>query len=144
MMWKMYVLVVVCAFVAMGCASTAELDSLRMQNESLRSQVNRLHSAVSEQDRAVQSLQDTLQRERDAKVALSSQLKAAQKEEIGPLTNEHIQRALTTAGFYKGSIDGKIGPQTQAAIVEFQRAHGLKADGVVGRETSAALRNYLP
>lgn len=58
-----------------------------------------------------------------------------------PKTNE-IQRALKNAGFYQGSIDGKMGSQTREAVREFQRIHGLREDGVVGRATWAKLRTY--
>ena len=54
-----------------------------------------------------------------------------------------IQQALKQAGFYQGSVDGKVGPKTQQAIKEFQQAHQLKADGKVGPKTWAALASYL-
>ncbi|MEM7817114.1 MAG: peptidoglycan-binding domain-containing protein [Candidatus Aenigmatarchaeota archaeon] len=54
-----------------------------------------------------------------------------------------MQRALRNAGFYKGPIDGKIGPQTKNAIKEFQKANGLVPDGVVGRRTWEKLSKYL-
>ena len=57
--------------------------------------------------------------------------------------NKDIQKALKNAGFYTGAIDGKIGPKTKNAIVEFQKAKGLKADGKVGPKTWAALEKYL-
>ncbi|MDP3804094.1 MAG: peptidoglycan-binding domain-containing protein [Candidatus Omnitrophota bacterium] len=57
--------------------------------------------------------------------------------------NKDIQLALKNAGFYTGSIDGKIGPKTKSAIVEFQKARGLKADGKVGPKTWAELEKYL-
>lgn len=59
------------------------------------------------------------------------------------LSPRQIQKALKNAGYYKGTIDGKIGPKTKEAILKFQRAKGLKADGVVGKKTSAALNKYL-
>jgi peptidoglycan hydrolase-like protein with peptidoglycan-binding domain len=54
-----------------------------------------------------------------------------------------IQAALKKAGFYQGSVDGKIGPKTKEAIIKFQKANGLKADGIVGESTSAELNEYL-
>lgn len=57
--------------------------------------------------------------------------------------NRDIQAALKAAGFYAGNVDGKIGPKTKRAIVEFQKAKGLKADGKVGPRTWAELEKYL-
>lgn len=54
-----------------------------------------------------------------------------------------VQKALKNAGFYKGSVDGKIGQQTKKAIESFQRQHNLTADGVVGRRTWEELKTYL-
>ena len=36
-------------------------------------------------------------------------------------TRREVQLQLRKAGFYFGEIDGKIGPQTRAAMVEFAR-----------------------
>lgn len=53
-----------------------------------------------------------------------------------------IQRALQNAGFDPGPIDGRLGSRTRQAITEFQRAHGLSTDGVVGKQTWARLSLY--
>jgi len=57
--------------------------------------------------------------------------------------NKDIQKALKAAGFYAGSVDGKIGPRSKKAIIDFQKAKGLKADGKVGPKTWAELEKYL-
>jgi len=57
--------------------------------------------------------------------------------------NKDIQTALKAANFYTGNIDGKIGPKTKKAIVEFQKAKGLKTDGKVGSKTWMELEKYL-
>ena len=55
----------------------------------------------------------------------------------------NIQKALKKAGYYNGTVDGKVGPGTRDAIAAFQKDNGLKADGVCGRGTWAKLKSYL-
>lgn len=38
-----------------------------------------------------------------------------------------------------GKVDGIFGAGTRAAVIAFQRAHGLSADGIVGKNTWRAL-----
>ncbi|MGI8961066.1 MAG: peptidoglycan-binding protein [Bryobacteraceae bacterium] len=52
---------------------------------------------------------------------------------------EQLQRALATAGFDPGGIDGSFGLATKAALIAFQIKHGLGADGSVDSATAAAL-----
>lgn len=42
-----------------------------------------------------------------------------------------LQSSLARAGFYRGAIDGIMGPETRRAIRAFERAHGLPVDGVI-------------
>jgi Putative peptidoglycan binding domain len=53
------------------------------------------------------------------------------------------QEHLISAG-YKIRVDGGYGPQTQAAVRQFQTAHGLSADGVIGSATWQLLLRYGP
>ena len=43
-----------------------------------------------------------------------------------------VQQRLAHAGYYRGPIDGVIGPRTRYAILAYQRYHGLPTDGVIG------------
>ncbi len=42
-----------------------------------------------------------------------------------------VQERLKQLDFYHGGIDGVYGPATIAAVIEFQKSHGLEPDGVV-------------
>ena len=50
-----------------------------------------------------------------------------------------IQKSLRLLKFYSGPCDGRFGNQTELAVRQFQKAYGLKADGVVGRGTHSRL-----
>ena len=52
---------------------------------------------------------------------------------------KQLQRALTQLGYKPGTVDGIFGPNTEAAVMHFQTASKLAADGVVGPLTLAAL-----
>lgn len=54
-----------------------------------------------------------------------------------------IQAALKKAGFDPGPIDGVAGRKTRAAVMAFQKANGLKADGRVGKMTQAKLQSFM-
>ena len=55
------------------------------------------------------------------------------------MTTKQKQCLLAYLGYYHGAIDGAIGPQTRAAVLEFQRAEGLTADGSPGPLTQERL-----
>ena len=57
--------------------------------------------------------------------------------------NKQIQQRLKNLGYYKGSIDGILGPQSISAIKKFQADNNLKVDGIVGPVTAAALNVTL-
>lgn len=54
-----------------------------------------------------------------------------------------IQRALKNAGYFKVNPTGYFGRITKRAVIRFQKAHRLRADGIVGKETWRALSKYL-
>ena len=54
---------------------------------------------------------------------------------------ENVQQLLTLHGFDCGGVDGKFGPATRAALVKFQKAAGISADGEFGAQSFKALWN---
>jgi membrane-bound lytic murein transglycosylase B len=53
---------------------------------------------------------------------------------------EDVQRGLERQGYPVGALDGVIGRQTRAAVRQFQKSHGLPADGFVSQSLLAYLR----
>ncbi|AZN41512.1 cell wall hydrolase [Paenibacillus albus] len=51
-----------------------------------------------------------------------------------------LQFRLQTLGYYKDTITTKYGMTTRSAVVNFQKANGLKADGIAGPQTWAKLK----
>jgi len=94
-------------------------------------------SALTVKDAHLEGVKDDLTKK--AKVqdeVLSFRLKS--KDRV-----KQIQSALKKANFYKGEIDGNIGPQTKRAIEAFQKSKGLNPDGVVGPKTWEGLNKFL-
>lgn len=54
-----------------------------------------------------------------------------------------IQQELKDVGCYTGTVDGILGPQSDAAILAFQSASGLETDGELGPETESALASAV-
>ena len=50
-----------------------------------------------------------------------------------------LQGRLHDLGYYADEIDGQFGAGTKAAVIDFQKANGLEADGIVGEETRELL-----
>ena len=49
------------------------------------------------------------------------------------------QRELTNRNYYRGSLDGQLGPETQRALLEFQIDNGILATGNLDGRTAAEL-----
>jgi len=50
-----------------------------------------------------------------------------------------VQTTLNDRGYRTGGADGRMGPQTQAAVRKFQRAESLEPTGQLNRQTLVAL-----
>ena len=49
------------------------------------------------------------------------------------------QLELRNRGFYKGSLDGVVGPETKRALAEFQKSSGLARTATLDQPTADAL-----
>ena len=56
-----------------------------------------------------------------------------------PDTLRQVQTALQQDGLYHGQVDGKWGPRTQRAVMQFQHKNGLHATGHLDQATLSAM-----
>jgi len=137
-----------------GCATTRKKGDLEAQG--LKNEITALEAQIQTKDEEIASLKDELDRVIAEREALASEKFSPQiapvkqtktKKSIGEVKSrpnpKQIQIALLNAGYNPGSLDGKMGEQTNDAIRAFQRANGLPADGKVGKKTWKLLRPYL-
>ncbi len=54
-----------------------------------------------------------------------------------------LQQALISLKYLSGSADGSFGSKTRKAVIAFQKANGLTADGLAGKKTLKALEKAL-
>lgn len=52
----------------------------------------------------------------------------------GSSTDASVQRALASRGYYRGFIDGQIGPQSRRAIASYQQDRGMRPTGYVSSQ----------
>lgn len=54
-----------------------------------------------------------------------------------------LQKNLTKLGYSTNGTDGIFGNDTKKAVIAFQKAYGLTADGIVGSATQKAIKKVL-
>jgi peptidoglycan hydrolase-like protein with peptidoglycan-binding domain len=118
-------------------AKDAEIVDLQYQVKDLSSKLDTSKPAETDQAAPQGATEDQAEPVKVADVTDNAQIV---RVKVNP---EKIQRALKSAGVYTGKVDGKIGPGTKQAIIEFQKSHGLKADGVLGKKTWDELKVFL-
>lgn len=143
-------LLVSMAFVITGCSTAKKkrelaeevsdvkgrVDTLETRVEGVESKQAEVERMSSEQAMALEEIKK--RRERPvANISVKPRLNARSKDTV-----KQVQMCLKNAGFYTGAIDGIKGRGTSRAIKDFQKANGLKADGVVGPRTWEVLSKY--
>lgn len=138
---KILTVIVLTLFLS-GCATTKKSNNIEIQQ--LKGRVASLETDLQAKEQEITRLEDELEKAHEKRVVYREEkIKEGKIVESKKLSARQIQVALKNAGFYRGSVDGKMGPATTEAIKAFQKANGLKADGVVGSRTRAKLIRYL-
>ena len=151
-----FLMIAVFALILSGCATTSKTAS-----SPLQTQVADLTQRVQDQEKEIVDLKYEVKEisgkaaDDAAETPSVSRTSAAVKAEpsradarstdiirVG-VSGRELQKALKAAGVYEGKIDGKVGARTRSAVVAFQKAHSLKADGVVGQKTWNELKALL-
>lgn len=123
-----------------GCATGG--SRAKENQTALQTRVDSLETQVASLNQRLEELSQQQAAPVETNFSSRSASSASRSAKIR-LTVRQTQRALAAAGFYKGSIDGKEGPQTKKAVKAFQQDQGLKSDGVVGSATAQALAKYI-
>lgn len=144
---RLIYLLVAVLFLA-GCASTGRRSG-DMQVQRLQEEAIKLREDIRQKDEKISYLEGRINKIQSQESSHAREEKAASgraKERLADpvnMTTKEIQAALKKAGFYKGPIDGKMEKETKKATSDFQKANGLKADGIAGKQTCLKLRKYL-
>ena len=148
------VIALVAAVVVSGCTTTPkkvtqEVTGIRTRVDTLEARVEGVESKQIDVERMTAEQAQALEEMRNQQAMADAMAKSniSVKDRTGGATKVStkvvdIQRCLKNAGFYAGKLDVVKGKQTMQAIRDFQQAHGLKADGIVGPQTWAMLRKY--
>jgi murein L,D-transpeptidase YcbB/YkuD len=138
-----------------GCVTANHKSNLQTEQfeqriRSLEMEVVRKNQEIGQLEQENAELEDELDRIKQKEVSRTGAeaFKTIEQRTKGtdlktPKTSaKALQKALKNAGFYKGPVDGKTGHQTRESIKAFQKANGLKADGIVGQQTWVKLSRY--
>lgn len=139
-MKKLGVLLLVVCFFAAGCSGSKEAKIASLEGKSLEMET-RMES-IEQRITALELYYQDLSKMKTEKPVQQEEM-VSTKSTIDAMTDSDIQIALKNAGFYTGTIDGMIGPNTTNSIKEFQKANGLTPDGVAGDKTKSLLMKYL-
>ncbi|MDD5669166.1 MAG: peptidoglycan-binding domain-containing protein [Candidatus Omnitrophica bacterium] len=131
---KLIFLVIPLFLLLSGCATSKKVSQIEQRIAVLE---NKTAMMEQKQEPVVSESKDTSE-----STGVKSDTGETASKDIS-MSIRDVQTALKNAGFYKGTIDGKIGKNTRKAIRAFQKANDLKVDGIIGSKTKDALAKYL-
>ena len=134
-------------FTLAGCATgrkEAAGDPMQIRITQLEEQLQQKDEELNDLKDQVQSLSEDVKKKDSSKkfggFEGMDKKDGILRVDVNP---DQVQLALKNAGYYNGPVDGKLGEKTKRAIAEFQKAHNLNADGVIGKKTWNTLKTYL-
>ena len=137
-------------FLISGCSTVPkkvkeEISGLKTKVDTLESRVETVESKQVEVEKVTTEQAESLEEIKAEKqrVMPKSNISILQREGSSKDKTRDIQTALKNAGFYDGKIDGIKGEMTKKAVKAFQKANGLRDDGVIGPKTWELLNGYL-
>jgi peptidoglycan hydrolase-like protein with peptidoglycan-binding domain len=74
---------------------------------------------------------------------MSPGMSSAPTETVSAAKVKSAQQALKDQGFYKGRIDGIVGPQTRDAVARYQRDHHLAQTAIFDDQTLRSLDSRM-
>ena len=135
-----------------GCATTTRSSQsttqLQMRVSELEKQLEDKNDEIKDLNYQIKDLSYEVDKTKGHKTQVEESSAGTTSEDKGqlirvPVAPDQVQLALKNAGYYQGTVDGKIGAKTKKAISNFQRDNKLKSDGVVGRQTWNLLKSHL-
>lgn len=138
---------IIAVFIIAGCSSTPkkmqqEVTGIKTRVDTLESRVEGVESKQADVEKTTAEQAQALEELKTSKTMEKSNISVKVRDGQPSSSVRGIQTALKNAGFYSGNIDGVKGKGTRKAIRDFQKANGLKADGVVGPKTRELLNKY--
>jgi peptidoglycan hydrolase-like protein with peptidoglycan-binding domain len=108
--------------VALGLGGCSIFDHSQASSNRSPATSNSTYSGTSSRETSPSSISTSTSH----RIASSEELRQAQQE-------------LKDHGDYAGTVDGKFGPKTAAALKKFQKSNGLKQSGELDTQTASKL-----
>ncbi len=120
-----------CDKLGVQCGSMGEANRSAAENGATSAATNRATTPAAKRSTTAQANRsnsgEANRSENNGEVAPSS------------ATISAAQRRLQKNGFYKGNVDGQMGPETQAAVREYQKSSNLNVTGRLDQATLSKL-----
>jgi peptidoglycan hydrolase-like protein with peptidoglycan-binding domain len=123
-------------FAAALSATLVAPATAQTAGEKVKTGVQKTKDAV---DKAEDKVED---KAKDVKDRVLGRKTEGPEDHRGATKHDHVvaaQQALKDKGHDPGTIDGKMGPHTRAAVSGYQKAEGLKVTGRLDDDTRAKL-----